>query len=226
MSEASVHNSNTMTNTNTTHTTQSATRQEWIRAGLVATAFLVVAGLVAYFQNYVHWVSIDTSAVQAPQISLSAAHDGILEEVYVHVGDTVPQGAVVARVGNELVLAKISGLIVSTNLQLGTQIKPSEAIVTMIDPGALRIVGKIDEDKGLSALKVGDAAIFTVDAFGSKKFAGVVDEISPTSNQSGVVFNISDKREVKQFDIMVRYDTALYPELRNGMSARLWIHTQ
>jgi hypothetical protein len=73
---------------------------------------------------------------------------------------------------------------------------------------------------------VGDPVIFTVDAFGSKQFTGVVDEVSPTSNQSGNVFNISSERETQQFDIKVRYDTTAYPMLRNGMSARMWVYTR
>jgi len=67
-------------------------------------------------------------------------------------------------------------------------------------------------------------ASFTVDAFGSKKFFGIVDEISPISDQSGIVFNISDKREVKQFDIKVRFDIKAYPQLKEGMSAKIIIY--
>jgi hypothetical protein len=103
---------------------------------------------------------------------------------------------------------------------------PGSPVVSMIDPSQLRIIGKIDEDKGLSRIKVGDPAIFTIDAFGSTEFTGIVDEVSPTSNQSGVVFSISDKREIKQFDIKVRYDTLLYPQFKNGMSAKLRIYAK
>ena len=46
------------------------------------------------------------------------------------------------------------------------------------------------------------------------------------SQQSGVVFTISDKRETKQFLIKVRFDAAAYPELKNGMSARMWVYVQ
>ncbi len=96
----------------------------------------------------------------------------------------------------------------------------------MIDPNQLRVVGKIDENKGLSSIKIGDPATFTVDAFGGTEFTGIVDEISPTSDQSSVVFSISDKREIKQFDLKVRYDIALHPEFKNGMSAKLRIYAR
>jgi hypothetical protein len=93
----------------------------------------------------------------------------------------------------------------------------------MFDPNELRVIGQIDEDKGLSDVKVGQDVEFTVDAYGSKKYTGIVDEISPVSREGDVVFNISDKREVKQFDVKVRFDISKYPELKNGMSAKMWI---
>jgi len=65
-----------------------------------------------------------------------------------------------------------------------------------------------------------------VDAFGSKTYKGVVDEVSPTSNQSDVVFNISDQRPTNQFEVKVRFDPTLYPELKNGMSAKIWVYKQ
>ena len=75
-------------------------------------------------------------------------------------------------------------------------------------------------------MHIGDPVTFTVDAFGGKEYIATVDEMSPTSNQSEVVFNISDTREVKQFDIKARFDVNAYPELKNGMSARMWIYPQ
>ncbi len=68
--------------------------------------------------------------------------------------------------------------------------------------------------------------MFTVDAFGGQTFTGVIDEVAPTSNQSGIVFNISNQRQVQQFDVKARFDTTAYPQLRNGMSARMWIYTK
>ena len=88
------------------------------------------------------------------------------------------------------------------------------------------MVGKLDENKGLSRIKVGDPATFTVDTYGGETFTGIVDEISPTSDQSSVVFDISDKRATQQFDVKVRYDVAQHPEFKNGMSAKLRIYAK
>jgi len=96
--------------------------------------------------------------------------------------------------------------------------------VSIIDPTQLRVIGTIEENKGLDKISIGQIVGFTVDAFGSKKYTGIVDEISPTSHNSGVVFTISDKRETKLFDIKVRFNPDKYPELKNGMSAKITIY--
>jgi multidrug resistance efflux pump len=146
--------------------------------------------------------------------------------VYVNEGDSLPANAPVALVGTEVLKTKVAGLIVQVNDTVGAQVSSGEAVVTMIDPSQLRVIGKIDENKGLSRIAVGDPVTFTADAFGSKKFTGVVDEIAPTSNQSGIVFNISSQRQTQQFDIKARFDTSVYPMLKNGMSARMHVYPQ
>jgi hypothetical protein len=63
-----------------------------------------------------------------------------------------------------------------------------------------------------------------MDAFPSKQYPGVVDSISPTARSSDIVFSISDKRAEQMFDVKVKYDIYAYPELLNGMSAKMWIY--
>ena len=160
----------------------------------------------------------------APQIDLAPTVAGVLQDVYVHEGDEVTANAAVALVGKQLVKAKVSGLIITVHNDIGKIFNPGEAVVSMIQPDELRVVGQIDEDKGLSNIRVGERAVFTVDAFGSKEYQGVVDEVSPTSRSSDVVFNISDQRQINQFNVKVRFDIGAYPELKNGMSARIWVY--
>lgn len=202
----------------------SHSRPEWIRAGVIAAVIAACAGGLAYWMVASSRVYIDTATIQAPLINLAPSQPGTLQEVYVQEGDVVNSDTVVARVGNELVKSKVAGIIVSVPETIGSQVNPNQPVATMIDPTQLRVVGKIDEDKGLNLIGVGERVEFTVDTFGSKTYTGVVDEVSPTSNQTGIVFNISDKRAVQQFNIKARFDYAAYPELKNGMSARMWIY--
>ena len=199
-------------------------RRRLILVWSFALAILVAAGVFAYVLVQNNRVYIDTATITAPLISLAPTVAGSLNAVYVKEGDSVAANAPVAEVGNQVITAQVAGLIVKVNDTVGAEVQQGSAVVSMIDPKSLRVVGSIDEDKGLSQVAVGDPVVFTVDAFGSKQFTGVVDEIAPTANSTDVVFSVSDKRAVQTFDVKARFDTTVYQELKNGMSARMWIY--
>jgi multidrug resistance efflux pump len=204
---------------------QSILKNKWVQSsGLIALA-LILAGGFLYLQTNRSEVGIDTSVISALSIQLSPTVSGTLQQAYVNEGDTVAANTAVALIGTELVKTKVAGIITNVQDNVGANFTPGEPVVTMVDPTELRVVGTIDENKGLDRISVGQPATFTVDAFGSKKFQGIVDEISPTANSSDVVFNISDERETQQFNVKVRFDPTAYPELKNGMSAKLTIFT-
>lgn len=193
-----------------------------------AIVFLVGGGAasLAYIAAHRSIVFIEKSLVVAPEVPLASTTTGTLKAVYVHVGDTVPPNTVVATVGTELVKSIHGGLVVMVSDNVGKKVTPQDVVAKTIDQSDLRIVGQLEEDKGLSSVHVGQPALFTVDAFGGTEFVGVVDEVSPTSHQGDVVFSISDKRAVQSFDVRVRFDPARDPGFKNGMSAKMWIQTQ
>jgi multidrug resistance efflux pump len=193
-----------------------------IMASIIVIILAGIGGLI-YWNTVSARVYIENASVSAPVTNLVPIVGGTLQEVYVNVGDLVNMSSPIARVGNELIKAKSGGQILSVNSNIGASFGPGQAVATMINPNDLRIVGQVQEDKGLKDIKVGQTAIFTVDAFGSKEYSGIVDEISPTSNQGDVVFNISGTRQEMDFDVKVRFNKIQYPELKNGMSAKLWI---
>jgi len=194
--------------------------------GVILAVLIVALAIGGFFfwQNLNSRISIDKSEIVAPEIALSADVAGPLEEVMVNEGDLVTENESVARVGDQLIKSKSDGVVVTTVNDIGKNFNPGEPVVTIVNPAELRVVAHIEEDKGLKDVRVGQRAIFTVDAYGSKQYIGTVDDISETSRQSGIVFNISDKREVRQFDIKIRYNVSAYPELKNGMSAKVLIY--
>ena len=207
------------------------TKKSFFKRPLVqsVTGIIVIFGILGgllYLKSTSAYVSIDMSQISAPVINVGPEAEGILSEVYVKAGDRVTVNQSLARVGSEVLSAKTAGVIINVQNTPGQVFMAGATVVSMIDPNQLRVVGKIDEDKGLSRIKVGDTAVFTVDAYGSTQFMGIVDEVSPTSNQSGSLFSISDKREIKQFNIKVRYDILLHPEFRNGMSVKLRVYAK
>lgn len=192
----------------------------------MAGALLVILGGVAglawwkYSSSTVH---IEDAKIYAPTINLYPKVAGTLQDVYVNAGDYVKMNDPIARVGNELIKAKSDGLVLNIEANIGSAFGPNASVATMINPNDLRVVGETKEDKGLKYLKIGQEAYFTVDAFGSKKYYGIVDEISEASNEGDIVFNISDKRQEKSFNVKIRFDVSAAAELKNGMSAKLWI---
>lgn len=193
---------------------------------IAVTATVAIAGSIVYLYTYNNKIYIEKSEIAADKIDLAAKTAGVLEETFVNAGDQVGPDTVVARVGTSLVKTDTSGTIISIKNNVGTLFAAGSPVVSMIEDGDLRVVGRLAEDKGLKDVQVGQTAMFKVDAFGSKKYYGIIDEISPTSRDSGVSFNISDKREVKEFNVKVRFDSTAYSELKNGMSAKIWIYKQ
>ncbi len=196
------------------------------RTATIVGVFIVIAGIAggAYWYVVSQRVYIENASVSAPLIPLSSSTGGVLKELYVHEGEIIPAHVEVARVGDEVIYSETDGVVASAPANIGKLYEHGEAVVTMTHIPDLRVVGRLDEDKGLANIRVGQPAIFTVDAFGSKQYTGVVDEISPVARSSNIVFNISDQREEQQFDIKIKYDVTAAPELKNGMSARLWIY--
>ena len=186
--------------------------------------------LVAFVGGFLYWqdmqgkIYIEKAEISAPLIALAPQAPGPIEQVYVHEGDKVSRGQRLAKVGDQYIIAKTSGVIVWINDAPGQMATAQTPVVEMINPWDLRLIGRIPEDKGLSDIRPGQRVAFTVDAFGAKEYEGVVESIAQSAHQSDVVFSISDKRAEQEFDVKVWFDTFTYSELKNGMSAKMTIH--
>ena len=205
---------------------ESALKKPWVQSIIGIVLVFSVLGIFFVIRSNISTVKIDNSTLTAPIINLGTTAPGTLNDTYVQAGDEVLANTPLARVGTEVITSQVAGTIVSIKKDLGTSYNPGQPIVSMIQPSELRVVGRIEENKGLEKIAVGQTAEFTVDAFGSKKYYGIVDSIAPTSNAGDIVFSISDKRQEQIFDVKVRYDTNAYPELKNGMSAKLSINVR
>jgi multidrug resistance efflux pump len=190
----------------------------------IVVVFLILGGFL-FWQSENGTIFIENSEINAPVVNLSAGSAGTLNALYVAEGDTIAANTPVASIGTNIITSKQSGIVVSIENNIGEFFAPGQTVVSMIHPEDLRVVGAVDETKGLNEIKPGQKVIFTVDTFGSKKYVGVVESVSQTSDDTGVVFSISDQRPIKKFDVKVRFDVASYPELKNGMSAKITIYT-
>jgi multidrug resistance efflux pump len=196
------------------------------KKGLIVLLLIFLVGGAAglwYYIDQSKYIYSDRASVNVPLIQLTPKSAGILKEVYVHEGQQIQAHQTVARVGDDIITAEIPGIVATVKQDIGANYTSSQPVVTMYDPTQMRIVVSIDEDKGLNEIKLLQKVKFTVDAFGSQQFYGFVQEISPSNHAGDVVFNISDKRQVQQFDVKIRYSLTDYPNFKNGMSAKVWI---
>jgi len=187
-------------------------------------ALIALLGGIYIWQDMQGKIYIEKAEISAPVISLGPSQPGIIDKFYVDEGDMVSPGQHLAVIGDEAISSKTSGTVIWLKRTPGQLSAPGDTVVKMIDPREMRVVGRIQEDKGLKDIRTGQKVMFTVDAFGSKQYEGVVDSIGESARQSDIVFSISDKREEREFEVRVLFDTHAYPELKNGMSAKMWVY--
>ena len=149
-----------------------------------------------------------------------------MNALYVKDGDTVAANSQVALVGSQIISTEDGGIVSSAPIVLGSYFSPGQTVVSIVNVSEMKVIGQIEETKGLDRVKAGQLATFSVDAFPGKTYEGIVDEISPVSDDTGVVFNISDQRPIEKFDVKVRFNIANYPELKSGMSAKITVYTK
>lgn len=194
---------------------------------VLLTVFLVVlmVGVYLVYQAREGRVFIDDSLVQDPISSIAPATPGKLTELDIYESETVKKGDPIAVVNGTTLYADTNGLIIMANNQIGSIVSSQNPVAQMIDLSNMRIAGTIDENKGLSDIRVGQVVSFTVDALPGKIFSGFVDEISPSAKQTQATFSISSERPTQQFVVYARFDAAKYPQIKNGMSAKMTVYT-
>lgn len=196
-----------------------------LRILAVLLVVILVAGGYLFYLLSEGRVSIDNSLVQAPIISIAPTTPGIISQMNVWEGEKIAKGDTIAVVGGQPISADTDGLVIMANNQIGSIVSSANPVAQLIQPQYLRVAGTIDENKGLSDIKVGQVVSFTVDALPGQTFWGYVDEISPTAKQTQATFSISSERPTQQFVIYARFDASKYPAIKNGMSAKMTIYT-
>jgi multidrug resistance efflux pump len=218
-------NTNNKTPVNTPEK-ESVFKKPWVHS---LASFIVIFGLLGLFlfwQEESSSVFIENSDLEAPIINLAPSSGGVLNALYVKEGQAVPADAQVALVGSQIISAQDGGIVSSAPEVLGSYFSPGQTVVSIVNNQQMKVVGQIEETKGLKNIKDGQRATFSVDAFPGKTYEGIVDEVSPVSDDTGVVFDISDQRPIEKFDVKVRFNIAQYPELKSGMSAKITVYTK
>jgi len=214
-----------METTNTQIEKKNHFKTPWVQS---VAAIILIFGLLI---GFLYWLSvrdtifIENSYLNAPVANMSPTVPGMLNALYVKEGDKVAPNSQIALVGSEILYAKNGGVISSAPEVLGSYYAPGQTVISVVDNSQMKVIGSVDETKGLKDIIPGERATFSVDAYPGRTYEGIVDEVSPVSDDTGVVFSISDARPVKKFNIKVRFDDSKYPELKSGMSAKITVHT-
>lgn len=187
---------------------------------------ILAGGIYVIFQKTTSRIYIDKSLIQAPIIVISPSGSGKVLDINVKEGQTVQTGDTLAVVGSETLRAVTDGLIISASDLTGSTVNPQTQLIQMLRPVNLRVTGNIDENKGLNNIRVGQVVSFTVDAYPGKTYWGYVDEISPSAVAPAFSFSTSSERSTQQFMVYAKFDSAAYPDIKNGMSAKMVVYTK
>lgn len=192
---------------------------------LVVGLLVIVVGGFLYFEKSHGRISIEDSQVLAPVISISSSTGGKLVEMPVYDGEKVARGDVLATLDNETVHADTDGLVIMADTQTGSLVSSQTPLVQLVRTQDMRVVGTLDENKGLKDIKVGQVVSFTVDALPGQTFWGYIDEVAPTAKTTQIAFSISSERPTQQFQVYARFNADAYPQIKNGMSAKMVVFT-
>ena len=192
---------------------------------LIMSVFIILI-VVYYFLKSSDRIFIEKSMVQAPITSISADTPGKLMKNLVFEGDSVKKGDSLAIVGTDTLKSYADGEVIKVNQQIGSIVNAQTPVVQTINLNDMRIDGTIDENKGLDKVKTGQPVSFTIDTYPGKTYWGYVDEIAPSAKQTSLAFSISSERPTQQFEVFVKFDAHKYPEIKNGMSAKMYVFTK
>jgi multidrug resistance efflux pump len=217
------------TNNNAAQNVQGAEnifKKKWMHS--LISVVVIFGSLVGFlfWQTEKNTIFIENSDLEAPIINLSPTASGVLNAIYVKEGGVMQPNSQIALVGSQIISAKEGGIVSYAPIVLGAYFSPGQVIASIVNIKEMKVVGQIEETKGLKDIMKGQRATFTVDAFPGHTYEGIVDEVSPTSSETGIVFSISDKRPIKKFNVKVVFDVDTYKELKNGMSAKITVHTK
>ena len=201
-------------------------KRPWMQSLISFVVIFGLLGIFLFWQISKNSVFIENSNIEAPIINLSPSSAGVLNALYVKDGDQVGENTQVALVGSQIIYTKDGGVVSNAPVVLGSYFAAGQTVVSIVNTGEMKVVGQLEENKGLNKIAVGQRATFSVDAFSGRTYVGVVDSVSQTADSTGVVFSISDKRPTEIFDVKVRFNITDYPELKDGMSAKITVYTE
>lgn len=123
-----------------------------------------------------------------------------------------------ANLAKTTVYSPVAGMVSKLSIELGDRILGTSQ---MAGTEIMRIsnltnmeVNVAVNENDINRVAIGDSAMIQVDAFGDKKFRGIVTEIASSSTSLGVASPVD---QVTNFSVKVRIITGSYRHIKNGV---------
>jgi len=203
---------------------------------------LTICGVTAYYWYMAfHYVKSDDARVDATMVSISPQISGKIAEIYVNEGDTINQGALIARqldltlssganLDMAVIKSPISGTVIKKIGNVGETGIPGQPVVMVADISSTFITANIEETE-LSKVKPGQAVDFSVDAFPGVKFAGQVNSIVNATTSTFSLLGSSNTggnytKVVQRIPVKINIKDLQGCKLMPGMNAIVKIHVK
>jgi len=144
--------------------------------------FLLVIAAGAFFgarfvRQSVSYLTTDNARVTTTLIAVMPTAPGILERFTLFEGRHVEKNEVVGWVENgEPMRSPVNGVVIQSAAVQNQVVSPMSPLAVIADTGNLHILANIEETD-ITRIHVGQSATVTIDAFGSRQFAGYVAEV-------------------------------------------------
>ncbi|WP_020376661.1 efflux RND transporter periplasmic adaptor subunit [Sulfobacillus thermosulfidooxidans] len=151
--------------------------------GVVALMGVLVLGAIAGFDAYdqAHYVDSSYAYVTAPYVWEPASTLGTVSHVFVHTGEHVTSGTLLAEVttpsGNtQDIYARKGGIVGSIAVAKGASVDPKEDLMAIVQLQNSQIVADIPESRARK-VAIGQAVDVTLSAYPGTTFTGRVTHI-------------------------------------------------
>jgi len=146
----------------------------------VVLTLVLAAGSVTgiYFvSRSMNYFTTDNARVTTDLFAITPAIPGTLERFNIFEGMYVAENDILGWVENGPSLrSPVDGLVIHTSAVQEQMVSPHEPVAIIADTGGIHIQANVSETD-ISQLRVGQAAIVTIDTFGSRQFSGYISEI-------------------------------------------------
>ncbi|NPV89279.1 MAG: HlyD family secretion protein [Firmicutes bacterium] len=203
---------------------------------------LTLCGVTGYYWYMgTYYVRTDDARVDGTIVNVSPQITGRISEIYVAEGDTVKEGALIARqvdyslsqgVNLDMAVIKspINGTVIKKIGNVGEVGTPGQPIVMVTDLGNVYITADVEETE-VSKIRPGQPVDFTVDAFPRVKFTG---QVSSVVNATVSTFSLLSSQNtggnftkvVQRVSVKISINDAKGCRLMPGMNSTVKIHVR